>query len=272
MIKCVQLSNRKKIKRIADRFELFLKNRFVCYKAEKKKSFGQMYPDKTIFIIRRDDKCGLGSFIVTNIRMIKEAVDKEWIPVIDMKNYKNAYQSDLDIGKENVWEYYFEQPDKRINLDIAYQCKNAVLSNVRIPKEQADKPGFNIEFLNNRQLIQEYREVAAKYIRLNKKTLLYIDKIYNDCFDKSDRILGVVVRGTDYVLNKPKNHPVQPTAEQAIEKCREVMKEQNCNKIFLATEDKKIYDAFNYAFKSQLVTNPKEYVEYRGGGNKLLCF
>ncbi len=265
MSECVRVTNKTSIRKISDRMDLFMKNRFFWYKGEKKKCFGLMHPDEVVYIVRRDDKCGLGSFIVTNIRMIKEAIDKEWIPVIDMKNYRNAYQSDDEIGKENVWEYYFEQPDMKVGLKEAYQCRNVILSDVRIPKEQGDKPGFNIKFLNNENLMEEYRKIVSRYVRLNEKTKIYIDKIFDDCFDKSDRILGVVVRGTDYTTQKPKNHPIQPTIEQAIEKTREIVQEQMCKKIFLATEDKTIYDAFSQAFGKQLVTNPKEYIKYRGG-------
>ena len=40
------------------------------------------------------------------------------IPIIDMKNYSNQYFKDNKEYKDNVWEYFFEQPCKFSLEDI----------------------------------------------------------------------------------------------------------------------------------------------------------
>lgn len=65
-------------------------------------------------------------------------------------------------------------------------------------------------------------------------------------------------RGTDYLSNRPKNHPVQPEPQEAIRKAREVMREHHCRRIYLATEDEDIYRQFREAFGDALqVTKAK---------------
>ena len=41
---------------------------------------------------------------------IAYADNNNLIPVIDMKNHKNSYLYDNELGRINSWEYYFEQP------------------------------------------------------------------------------------------------------------------------------------------------------------------
>ena len=84
-------------------------------------------------------------------------------------------------------------------------------------------------------------------------------------FTPEDRIVGVKCRGTDYLRAKPAGHPRQPSVDEIIYKTEEVMRDKQCNKIFLATEDETIYAAFTAHFKDAVVTNKTEYVHYEKG-------
>ena len=249
-----------------------LKQYMPIYGGEKRITCGRENPDKTFLVIRRNDRCGLGSYIVTNIRYIDRAIKNKLIPVIDMKNYDNAYHINSTIGKKNIWEYYFEQPYKNYGLDEVYTSQNVCLTDIRILPSREEEPDFTMEFLGNIKAISHFRKIAHDYIRLNEETSILINNQYKKIICDGDYVLGVVLRGTDYTWSRPKNHPIQPSVEEIVRKCKEVMKERECNKIFLATEDRNIFDAFINEFGAKCVTNDKKFVNYVGGGNNGYTF
>jgi hypothetical protein len=77
----------------------------------------------------------------------------------------------------------------------------------------------------------------------------------NNCIIGANKVLGILCRGTDYLLKKPKHHPIQPEPEEVIKKAEEVIKEQKCDKIYLATEDQYIYNLFKIYFGDLLLQN-----------------
>ena len=75
---------------------------------ERKKSFGKLNGDKCIYVIRiRKENLGLMGYYMAILGHIKKAESKKYIPVVDMKNYKNTYLKESEVGKKNAWEYYF---------------------------------------------------------------------------------------------------------------------------------------------------------------------
>lgn len=230
---------------------------------EHMEHWGRQNPDKTFFIVRRTDTySGLLSLLMTHLMRIDEAIKRGCIPVVDMQNNFNVYLPEDKIGKENAWEYYFEQPMNYGLKDIR-KSKNILLGSGDVPEAF---PYNDVKFASGETgELRYWQELAQKYIRLNQTTSKYIQELENKMFEPGDRILGVKCRGTDYLRAKPEGHPRQPSVEQIIQKTEEVMQEMNCNKIFLATEDATMYDAFVEYFKDAVVTNKKEYVEYEKG-------
>ncbi len=75
---------------------------------------------KTYYIIRRaDPMVGLFSNYIVFAGHIRFALANGLLPVIDMRNFPNAYLEPKLLGKENAWEYYFRQPFD-ISLEEAY--------------------------------------------------------------------------------------------------------------------------------------------------------
>ena len=67
--------------------------------------------NQTYFIIRRSFRnIGLCTHLCVYISFIAYALQRGWIPVIDMKNYPNIYLEDSEIGVSNAWEKFFRQP------------------------------------------------------------------------------------------------------------------------------------------------------------------
>lgn len=238
-------------------------NREKKYWEEHKVRYGNENPDKIFYVIRRRDLyCGLFSLVLTNLVRINEAVKQGYIPVIDMQNDFNIYLAKDKIGKENAWEYFFEQPAGYSLKDIS-KSKNVIIGSGAVP---VMFPYLDVKFLMDETGELEYwRKLAKKYIVLCDGAKQFIDAEYERLFNKDDKVLGVKCRGTDYAKGKPKNHPIQPTPQLAVEKAEEIFEEQSCTKVFLATEDAEFYDIFAKRFGDKLITNKTNYLEYRGG-------
>lgn len=228
-------------------------NRLVIRSKEREKSvsYGNENPDKTFFVIRRNaPNAGLYSFVLTNLGWIKYAVDKGYIPVVDMQSFYNTYLTHDQVGKINAWEYYFEQPCGYL-LDDIRRSKHIILSSINAPQEA---PLTGVE--KNPETLQAWRAFAQQYLRFSPKVnqrVLEQKKIF-----EGHKVLGVLCRGTDYIGQRPKGHPVQPTAELVIQKAKDVMKKAECDLIYLATEDSEIFRKFQQAFGSNLLFNSNE--------------
>ena len=84
------------------------------------------------------------------------------------------------------------------------------------------------------------------------------------------KILGLLLRGTDYTSIKPKGHPVQPEPEEAIAKAREAMMTEGFDSVYLATEDKRILQKCMDAFGEKLLLPDCEYIDYDYDNPELL--
>ncbi len=244
-------------------YRSYKKHKETEYWKEHMERHGRQNPDKTFFIVRRTNTySGLLSLMMTHLMRIDEAVKRGCIPVVDMQNNFNVYLPEDKIGRENAWEYYFEQPMHYGLRDIR-RSRNILYGSGEVPEAF---PYNDVKFASGESgELRYWRELAHKYIRLNDKTEKYVQELEKQLFTPGDRIVGVKCRGTDYLRAKPEGHPRQPSVEQIIQKTEEVMWEKNCNRIFLATEDAKMYDAFVEHFKDAVVTNKQEYVHYEKG-------
>ena len=233
------------------------------YWKEQRKSYGRENPDKTFYVIRRRDLyCGLFSLFITNLKRIDDAVKQGYIPIIDMQNDFNIYLSEDKIGKENAWEYYFKQPMGYSLQDIG-QSKNVILGSGAVPEMF---PYLDIKFLTGESgELAYWRQQVKRYISLSETAMIRVEEEYHRLFAANDKVLGVKCRGTDYANGKPKNHPIQPTPEQALARADEIMKEYGCTKVFLATEDAAFYKLFSKHFGDKLIVNKTSYMQYQGG-------
>jgi len=217
----------------------------------------------TYYIIRRIlESTGLFARYKIFGEHIRYALSNGWLPVIDMQNYPNPYLAPEKLGKENSWEYYFEQP-LRIGVEQAYSGENIILSGVEAFPQLYEAMCL-LENQNN--MLTEWR-MLVKFGLLKVKPTIY-DEIINvrkKLFAPNDRVLGVLLRGTDYLDKKPKWHPIPPPQEFAASTVAAAFQKWQCNKIFLATEDKSIVEFFKRVFGNLCVTLDREYVDYKSG-------
>ena len=242
----------------------FLNQRYTEIKwRERHVSLGKENPDKIFYVVRRATcKVGLFSYVMTNLGQIRYALEHGYIPVIDMQNNNNTYLKEDEVGKKNIWEYYFEQPCGYGLADIR-KSKNIILSNGLI-KNKIDFPTAQIAYDDNR--LAFWKKVADQHLNVLNEIVKEVEerkgRMFGDC-----RVLGVLARGTDYVKSKPYKHPIQPEVNQLIAKSKEVMGAYLCERIYLVTEDQKIFKEFEVAFGEKLVAMNVERYQAKMGEN-----
>ena len=218
---------------------------------EKIVKYGDKNPDKIFYICKRDlPREGLMSYTNNFLGHIVYAVEQGYIPVVDMKNFKNTYLEPEDIGKKNAWELFYKQPTE-FSLEEAYESQNVIISNGQpSPFRLVDEDS---------NMLEEWHEYWHKYIHFTEETENIINQEYKKIINKEDVVLGVNIRGTDYVSLQQPGLPIQPKVEELMIEARKWMEKYKCNKIFLCCEDQLIVDQFRSEFKNKLVTNERKF-------------
>ena len=230
---------------------------------------GHENKDIIFYVIGMDDTIG-GLFWLINksLMHIAYAVEHNYVPIVDFQNNRTQYQAAELYGIDNIWEYYFKQP-------MGYGLQDIKKSKFVIMAKKSHTPDeahFMGNFYDNPERIGYFRNFFKKYIIVNDRTKAYLDSSYMNLISNQGKVLGVLCRGTDYIMSKPKGHPIPPTAEETIRCAKAVMEKYHCQKIFLATEDEDVYNDFYGEFKDKLLTNNQVRLsKTQMQGNKLLA-
>lgn len=222
------------------------------------------YP--TYYFIRSQNyTSGLMWYYVIYAGHIRYALGKNMIPVVDMKNYPSAYQEPEDLGKVNVWENYFEQP-MGISIDEVMETAEAGKCSIMLSKSDPVAYHGQSRALLYEQSPDIHNWRALRYfglLKVKNDVLTHIEEVRRSIIKDGDMVLGVMLRGTDYIKRRAFEHPIQPPIEYAINTVMEKAREWGCNKIFLATEGKEYVSVFKQVFGENVVTVPKAYADYR---------
>jgi len=209
-------------------FQLFLDTDFPI-------SYGNDFPEKTFLLIHQTATAGLGALVLTVALNTAFAKTKGWIPVVDFSTYPNNYLEEDEIGKDNAWEKFFEQPDNYSVNDIQ-SAKNVIWSAI-------GRPGMNASDLS--------------FLKVKPKLKRKIDDYCKILFASSKKMLGVLFRGTDYVNRKPFRHFIQPSLQQMLEVVKEKKEEWQMENIYLCTEVEEAVKLFQLEFGSHLHYYPQ---------------
>jgi hypothetical protein len=215
-----------------------------------KKSFGNENPDKTFFVIRLNNP-NLGLFAIHNcvLGYLRISDINGYIPVVDLKNYKNGYLENEEIGLINAWEYYFEQTSN-FSLDEVYRSKNVIFSSGISPREAS--PPIMHNLLKFQRKSHYYLNLAKKHLKIKNNIQQIIDRECHKLIN-GKKIIGVVSRGSD-MLNL-KGHAIQLDVETLIVKTKQKLMDWNCDYVFLATEEERIVEIFRKHFDMRLIIN-----------------
>lgn len=213
----------------------------------KSKCYGTEHPEKTFLVIRRNEpKVGIGSFVLSTLGWIRFAQNTGMLPIVDMQTLRTMYLSRNERGRLNAWEFFFKQPIGYALPDIS-RAAHVVIATGIMPF-RGFMPTFSTE-------LTEWHDIAQKYLHPSKQSS-------SAPFNVTKDLIGVLARGTDYVTLHPKDHPVQPSAEQLIKRVRETNPNPT---VYLVTEDAAILQSFRTEFGERLIAANQSCVSYKGG-------
>ena len=132
-------------------------------------SFGKKNRKKFFYVIKRKFNAN-GMF--SNLRFVIDhiiyAKKKNYIPIVDMKNFPTVYNEKKKINnKSNSWNYYFKSINF-YNLKEIYKSKNVIFSsNITLRKFEIDQDLYSQKIFNKYIKINE--KILKKYKILKKK-------------------------------------------------------------------------------------------------------
>lgn len=212
--------------------------------------------------------CGLISFYIHYLGCINTYISKGYIPIIDLSfpNIMNGFNSSLNLG--NPWEFFFNQPFGYSLANIIKKAKNIKYFKCIIPYTINEI--HNI--YNNKFTLEFYHSLSNRYLSIKNDIIKEANIIKKKLFKKSNNILGVLARGTDYIAKRPKFHPIPPKTNMIFKDIEIFDKTYNYNFIFLTTEDDIIRTEFINKFGSKLkIYNVYKNIRYDYKNPELLC-
>lgn len=234
------------LKRIIDRVILKARREYI-------KKVHSEWLDKCDCVIQPNHPSfGFFAHFINILGILRAEILQGNSPYIDMGTYPNCYLKEDEVGKENTWEWYFVQPctrsmpkiGKLVSVDKNLFWNKGLTDGklIRIVRNyhsygNFQRPEDSCDFLTDARAVQWWRRFVKEYIVFNDATIVHIESVYGQLFRPEERVLGVLLRGTDFSDNRPRNHPIVPTVEAAIPEIREVFELQGYNRIFLVTED-----------------------------------
>lgn len=226
------------------------------------------YQSKKFAIITKERSiCGLFSFYIYFLGCINKYINEGYIPIVDLKSYPNGYNGLNTSINYNPWELFFEQPYRYKLEEVLKYAKNIIYIKC---DENIYRPDERIIYYNN-DLIKFWSHLGKKYIpikyEIQKESNIIIQKLFNN----SNNVLGVKIRGTDYIKLKLKFHPIPPSLDLAIEGVKYLNFKNNYDWIFISSEDNIIKERFIKEFKNKIrFLNPKTKINYNSTGDDYL--
>ena len=218
------------------------------------------YKTKFFSIVRRLDcpKCGFFSYYLVHLGCINKLLSKGLIPVVDLKSFPNVYNSE-NSSIINPWELFFYQPYNYTLEEVEKFAKNVEYFNC---KPDIYRPNEKTIYYDN-NLIAFWHNFTKKFSPIKNEIINEAKNEAKKLFGDSKNILGVKIRGTDYLSLRPKYHSIQPKVEQVISDVKYMDKMYKYDFIFFSTEDESIKQKFVSKFGRKLkLLNPNVVIQY----------
>ena len=226
--------------------------------------------NRNFAVIRRSScpACGLFSNYIVFLGCINEFLHKGFIPIIDLKSCENVY-NDFKANKsnENPWEYFFSQP-------FGYKLNKIEKIAKKLPYFECDTKIFrpNVNIFLDKKIHNFWHIISKNYLPIKNKILLEAKYIYKRLFKDSYNILGILMRGTDYIARKPAAHPIPPNSSMVIKDIKNMDLKNNYDWFFISTEDDAIREIFIKEFGHKLKFFFYTKIKYNYKNNEYLSF
>lgn len=211
----------------------------------------------SVLVIRpQTETQGLLSSYLYVLKYVRWARENAIIPYVDFEDKKCQYYTGRSVhGCKNAWEYYFEQPSslKRKSIESA---RTVLYSGWTWRKSQGPLP---IPKRPESSEDQEIIKIVKAVCPVKQYIIDIVDNKYRTLF--SGKVLGVFLRGTDYVKLKPKGHARQPDLADVISKIDEFISKYSVDKIFVVTEDSGYYAELKTRYGNKVFSSDDYFVD-----------
>ena len=238
----------------------------IWFTVKKHYNYGPKNKDKVFFLIPwTEKKHGLFSMILYLLPCIIYGVEKGYIPVVDLKNsYMPMLQDPENEGKENAWEYYFEQPFSPYAIDDVYQSRHVVL---KIDEFCAVKqPDWRAIFPADNETLKYWSSMFHTYIRPQPALKKRIENIAQEMLNNR-KVMGISIRagyrsGMMRKVELLNGHKRQPSCEEVIAIIEQKLKEWSYNEFFLACDDREYHDEIEKYFEKKCLSMKRRLKHY----------
>jgi len=208
---------------------------------EQRKSFGNLNPTTHFFVIRRRPPgWGFFSNYFYVLKGIMYAEQNNLVPVVDMENYwigELSYLKKIN-GTHNAWCYYFHQTSE-FTLSEVYKSKNVVISNgFEILEKNHWINDRNFNFITQPDKLLMLKNIIDQYITFNVPTQVNIQSVKRKIQWDPEITFGLFIRGTNYF--ETQQHLTSNVSDFVLA-CKEILKINSLNKIYISTEDFFLY-------------------------------
>lgn len=194
-------------------------------------------------------------FIREMIANIIWCLENGYKPLINIFPKNGNYKS-----HSNLWEKMYKQPfDGVIENDKAQYMVCPIKVHCIIPKIQDAFDADKVDFWNR---------IFREFVVFNDDCQKYVDDEVVQIL-QGKKVVGCLIRGTDYTKLKPKGHPIQPSVAELICKIKDVMETNDLDYVYLATEEKKFADEIKDKFPGVVLENKRKYFDEVYNSNEL---
>jgi hypothetical protein len=218
-------------------FEFLIENQFNNF--QKNETINLDYENISFAVIKRTSCpiCGLFSNYIVYLGCLRKFMIQGFIPSFDFESYKNFINGFSDNPlRENPWEYYFNQPFGFRYKDVIQKGKN-----IKYFECIGDEKRPNGDIFLSKESMNYWHNMANKYIPIKDEIIKQSNDIIKKLFKETRNVLGVLLRGTDYIARKPPTHPIPPETKDVI---KLLDYKNKYDWVFLATEDRNIRQEF----------------------------
>ena len=227
--------------------------------------YGPLNPDKTFYLIKQPVKENGLTALIANVlgttQMIR-AIRPDFIPVVDLGLANDPNQFAGTSGKD-VWSMFFDQVSD-YDLKEVYNSQHVILDQ----NSNLNLNPYMTEFVfSNRRAELRYGDD----LRYNEAVRAHVDATLAKVFPAdANRVLAVIVRGTDYTAEKvSKFVPHGLSAEATLAKAIDYVREGNFDHVYLCTEDQSYLDLFLASeLADKLIFVDQERVDYEQEENQ----
>ena len=200
-------------------------------------STGYKNKDKIFYIIQRSPGAGLFSNLIFVLNHLIIAKKHKFIPFVDMENFPTIYNETNAIdGTKNSWEYFFHQMSNISSREIK-KSKNLITTNTLFYKDFTSNP-------------KKLSKIFKEKIKIKKNYIKFVES-YCKKNIKGNKVLAIHYRGTSYKTSA--GHPFPPTFTQMKYIINKFITEKKYNKIFLCTEDQKMFSQLKKEYSEKIV-------------------